>query len=343
MKRYVNFMSNPDERTAIDQFGKGDKCFGVAALMSTLPGLPMFGHGQIEGFTEKYGMEYQRPRYDEWPDHWLVERHDREIAPLLKRRWLFAESTNFLLYDFFQDSGVGRRKRLCLLQSHRQRARAGCLQQPLRPDPRHRPHAPRPTPTKARASFASARSGKVSASGSRLHRRLARLAHRPRIPAPRPRYGRPRPDRSSLHAYQCHVFLDWRELHATADKPWDRLCDQLGGRGCPVSTTPDQPRAAAGARRSARRPGSSAGPHACRCRPKLPRRQRQPTSVHGKKQSRVPGLPGAAPRQLITAAHAAWERFTGKRRPGRLTRSESLAPVYRKCLRGAMRLLSSKR
>jgi hypothetical protein len=51
-------MSNPDERTAIDQFGKGDKCFGVAALMATLPGLPMFGHGQIEGFTEKYGMEY---------------------------------------------------------------------------------------------------------------------------------------------------------------------------------------------------------------------------------------------------------------------------------------------
>ena len=39
MKRYVNFMSNPDERTAIDQFGKGDKCFGVAALMSTLPGI----------------------------------------------------------------------------------------------------------------------------------------------------------------------------------------------------------------------------------------------------------------------------------------------------------------
>ena len=105
MKRYVNFMSNPDERTAIDQFGKGDKCFGVAVMMSTLPGLPMFGHGQIEGFTEKYGMEYRWPRYDETPDHWLVERHEREIAPLLKRRWLFAESSNFLLYDFFQASG----------------------------------------------------------------------------------------------------------------------------------------------------------------------------------------------------------------------------------------------
>ena len=105
MKRYVNFMSNPDERTAIDQFGKGDKCFGVAAMMSTLPGLPMFGHGQIEGFTEKYGMEYRWPRYEETPDHWLVERHEREIAPLLKRRWLFAESSNFLLYDFFEASG----------------------------------------------------------------------------------------------------------------------------------------------------------------------------------------------------------------------------------------------
>jgi hypothetical protein len=56
MKRYVNFMSNPDERTAIDQFGTGDKCFGIATLMATLPGLPMFGHGQVEGFTEKYGM-----------------------------------------------------------------------------------------------------------------------------------------------------------------------------------------------------------------------------------------------------------------------------------------------
>src|SRR5208283_3022455 len=106
MKRYVNFMSNPDERTAIDQDGTGDKCFGVAAMMATLPGLPMFGHGQIEGFTEKYGMEYQRPRYDETPDPWLVERHEREIAPLLHRRALFAESSNFLLYDFYQDSGA---------------------------------------------------------------------------------------------------------------------------------------------------------------------------------------------------------------------------------------------
>jgi glycosidase len=45
LKRYVNFMNNPDERTAVDQFGKDDKYFGICTMMVTLPGLPMFGHG----------------------------------------------------------------------------------------------------------------------------------------------------------------------------------------------------------------------------------------------------------------------------------------------------------
>jgi hypothetical protein len=56
LRRFVNFMNNPDERTAVDQFGSGDKYFGVCTLMVTMPGLPMLGHGQIEGFAEKYGM-----------------------------------------------------------------------------------------------------------------------------------------------------------------------------------------------------------------------------------------------------------------------------------------------
>lgn len=105
LKRYVNFMNNPDERTAVDQFGKGDKYFGICALMATMPGLPMFGHGQIEGFTEKYGMEYQRAYWNEQVDDALVERHKREIFPLLRRRYLFAEVQNFRLYDFFTPEG----------------------------------------------------------------------------------------------------------------------------------------------------------------------------------------------------------------------------------------------
>ena len=231
MKRYVNFMSNPDERTAIDQFGTGDKCFGVAVMMSTLPGLPMFGHGQVEGFTEKYGMEYQRPRYDETPNHWLVERHEREVAPLLKKRWLFAESNNFLLYDFFEGSGSvnenvyaysnqNGNERALVIYNNRYGTAHGTIDYS--------------------AAYADKAAGQLrqrrlreglgvtsdhgvilawqdSLTGLEYLRRANVLAERGLS--------------LELHAYQAHVFLNWRELRPTADQPWDRLCDQLNGRG----------------------------------------------------------------------------------------------------------------
>jgi len=106
LKRYVNFMSNPDEETAIRQFGTGDKYFGVCMLMNTLPGLPMFAHGQTEGFAEKYGMEYQRAYYNENPQPWLVEKHEREIFPITRRRYLFSEVEHFNFFDFADNSGA---------------------------------------------------------------------------------------------------------------------------------------------------------------------------------------------------------------------------------------------
>jgi len=107
LKRYVNFMSNPDEETAVNQFGKGDKYFGVAVMMVTLPGLPMFGHGQVEGFSEKYGMEYKQAYYDETVDEHLAWRHKKELFPLLKMRHLFSQSENFELYDFIDENNKG--------------------------------------------------------------------------------------------------------------------------------------------------------------------------------------------------------------------------------------------
>ncbi|MDR1031295.1 MAG: alpha-amylase [Treponema sp.] len=106
LKRFVNFLNNPDEETAVAQFGKGDKYFGICTLLVTMPGLPMFGHGQIEGFEEKYGMEYQRAYRDEKPDPSCVDRHEREIFPLMKRRLLFSGSADFCLYDFFTPDGT---------------------------------------------------------------------------------------------------------------------------------------------------------------------------------------------------------------------------------------------
>ena len=233
MKRYVNFMSNPDERTAVDQFGTGDKCFGVAVLMATLPGLPMFGHGQMEGFTEKYGMEYRRPRYDETPDHWLVERHEREIAPLLQRRWLFAESSNFLMYDFYQEGGrvdenvfaFSNRnggERALVIYNNRFSTTRGTIDFSAAYADKGAGHLRQ---QRLREGLGlSADSGAVlafrdSLTGLEYLRRAGQMADQGLT--------------VDLHAYQCHVFLDWRELHSTAEQPWDRLCDQLNGRGVP--------------------------------------------------------------------------------------------------------------
>lgn len=105
LKRFVNFMNNPDEETAIAQFGKDDKYFGVCLLLVTMPGLPLFGHGQIEGYKEKYGMEYRRAYWNESPDQDLVRRHQEKIFPVLRKRYLFADAQNFLLYDFWNSGG----------------------------------------------------------------------------------------------------------------------------------------------------------------------------------------------------------------------------------------------
>ena len=106
LKRYVNFMNNPDEETAVAQFGKGDKYFGVCTLMITMPGLPMFGHGQLEGFEEKYGMEYTKAYKNETPDQDLYNRHCHDIFPLMKKRYLFSQSEDFLFYDVWENGHV---------------------------------------------------------------------------------------------------------------------------------------------------------------------------------------------------------------------------------------------
>ena len=231
MKRYVNFMSNPDERTAIDQFGSGDKFFGVATMMATLPGLPMFGHGQVEGFTEKYGMEYYRPRYNEWPSDGLVERHNREIAPLLHRRSLFAESENFLLFDLWGDHG-GVEENVFAYSNQRDGQRALIVYN---------------------NSYSGA-SGTLHHSAAYMdkgagHLRQRSLADALGLPTDGGAVLAYRDSATGLHhlrratdfddnglhvdlrGYQYLTLLDWRELRSDATHAWHRLCDLLDGRG----------------------------------------------------------------------------------------------------------------
>ncbi|MER3418809.1 MAG: alpha-amylase, partial [Chloroflexota bacterium] len=234
LKRYVNFMSNPDERTAIDQFGKGDKYLAVATLLATLPGLPMFGHGQVEGFTEKYGMEFRRAYYDEQPDPWLVARHEREIFPLLHRRADFAEVADFHFYDFVADDGSvdenvfaysnGRGERRSLVVVHNRYAS-----------------------TAGRIRESVAVSVPTDGGGRRLVR--ATLAEALGLPDDPGAWVVARDHvrgqeflwnaaairggglRLELRAYERRVFLDLRDVHDGVSGIWSRLAEHLGGRG----------------------------------------------------------------------------------------------------------------
>jgi len=234
LKRYVNFMNNPDERTAVDQFGKGDKYFGVCTLMATLPGLPMFGHGQIEGYTERYGMEYRRAYYDEQPDNWLVARHERQISPLLHRRHVFADVKDFLLYDFFTDHGHVNEdvfaysnrsgdQRAIVVFNNRYASTRGWIRISCPYSEKAADGSKHLRQRTLEDAFSLPRNSSIFAacrdavSGMEYLYRSTDLGH----------HGL----NLELHAYQCHVFVEWRELREDETHPWGMLCDQLNGRG----------------------------------------------------------------------------------------------------------------
>jgi len=232
LKRYVNFMSNPDERTAIDQFGTGDKYFGVCTLLATLPGLPMFGHGQIEGYTERYGMEFKQARMDEWPNEGLVSRHQKEIAPLLKKRYIFAGSSQFTLYDFW--NGYGYVDENVFAYSNRHGNERSLVVYNNKYD-------------SARGTIHISAAYMDKGAGSLRQRSLSEGLALPTsgsvVLTYRDSHGLEYLRRATdlhwhgmtfdLRGFQCVVLLDWRELWPNADWPWDRLCDKLNGAGVP--------------------------------------------------------------------------------------------------------------
>ena len=234
LRRFVNFMNNPDEETAVAQFGTGDKYIGVCTLMVTMPGLPMFGHGQVEGFTEKYGMEYRRAYLDEQPDRELVARHESEIFPLMRRRHLFSGVDHFLLYDLVTDGGgvnenvfaytnaAGGESTLVLYNNGWERAwgwiRLSAEYVEKSPDggKRHR------------RSDLGAALGLHAEHGRyclfRDHRSGRWFIRESRELAERGLY-------VELAGYQSQVFLDFREVRDNEYGRYAQLCDELGGRG----------------------------------------------------------------------------------------------------------------
>ena len=236
LKRFVNFMSNPDERTAVDQFGKGDKYFGVATLMATMPGLPMIGHGQVEGFAEKYGMEYRRAYRDEQPDGWLIERHERQIFPLFHRRHLFADVSDFLLYDVFDPGGWVNEDVFAYSNRHGDERSLIVYHN-------------RFAEAKGWIKTSSAYSVPDGSGGRHLVQRS--LGEGLGLHPDGDRYALLREQRSGLeflrrssdlcrdglyvelHAYGCQVFLDIREVEDGSSGQLRRLAERLDGAGVP--------------------------------------------------------------------------------------------------------------
>jgi glycosidase len=234
LKRFVNFMNNPDERTAVEQFGKGDKYFGVAGMMVTMPGLPMFGHGQIEGFTEKYGMEYRRAYWDETVDDEMVRRHEREIFPLMRRRKLFSGAANFAFYDFivpegwvdenvFAYSNRAGDERAIILYNNAYNTTVGHI------------HTSTPINVGTGEESFMARKSLGEALALNTAENVIYALREFRSGLEYLRGGR-QLAREGLHvqlyAYQFQAFLDFREIH-DADGSWHELMRRLNGAGVP--------------------------------------------------------------------------------------------------------------
>ncbi|KAB0667440.1 alpha-amylase [Oryzomonas japonica] len=233
LKRFVNFMNNPDEKTAVEQFGAQGKYFGACVLLATMPGLPMLGHGQIEGFHEKYGMEYKRAYWDEAVDAGLVRGHEMWIFPLLRRRWLFSGAENFVLYDFYAGPTVDENvfaysnrvgeQRALVLYHNRYASCAGWI--------------------KDSAAFAAKAAGDATelrrtTLGAALgvtaddHLYYAFRDHTQGLEYVRS--GRELAEKGlyvELGEYQFHVFMDFREIRDDGEGSWRKLCATLGGRG----------------------------------------------------------------------------------------------------------------
>ena len=234
LQRFVNFMNNPDELTAVEQFGKGDKYFGVAVLLVTMPGLPMFGHGQVEGFAEKYGMEYRRAYWDEPVDDHLVTRHEAEVFPLARRRHIFSGARNFAFFDFVTPEGwvdenvyaYSNRtdhERALILYNNAYRQTRGSISLSTAVN-----IGTVEEKTLVRRALVEALDLAVSDDSYYIYR-----DHRTGLEFLR--HSREIADGGlsfELGAYQYHAFLDWRQVR-DQDLSWAHLHATLAGRGVP--------------------------------------------------------------------------------------------------------------
>jgi hypothetical protein len=163
----------------------------------------------------------------------LVARHDREIAPLLHQRWLFAESENFLLFDFYRPDGSvdenvfaysNRRgdHRALVIYHNRFASTYGTIHQSASYADKGAGHLRQQT---LGGAFGLPNDGNLFLAFRDNTTGLEHLERASKIVS--------QGYSIELNAYNCHVFLNWRELRPDEQYRWDLLCDSLNGRGVP--------------------------------------------------------------------------------------------------------------
>jgi hypothetical protein len=175
-------------------------------------------------------MEFKQAMLNEWPNEGLVARHQREIAPLLAKRYIFAGSSDFTLYDFW--NGYGKVDENVFAYSNRYGDERSLVLYNNRYDG-----------TRGTIHISAAFMDK--ATGSLRQRSLCDGLSLPTgesiVIACRDTNGLEYLRRATdlhwqgltfdLRGFQCVVLLDWRAYEPNAEWPWDRLCDSLNGKG----------------------------------------------------------------------------------------------------------------
>jgi hypothetical protein len=174
--------------------------------------------------------------YDESPDQGFIRRHEHEIFPLLKRRYLFSGVDEFLLYDlvrsdgsvdenvFAYSNGYGDQRALVLYNNGWERSTGTVLRSCAYAE--KRADGSKPLVDRSLAEGLGLRGGQGRfAILFETHRGL--------------RYLRRSDDliRSGLgvmlEGFQCQVFLDIYEVEDDASGTYAALHDSLGGAGVP--------------------------------------------------------------------------------------------------------------
>lgn len=193
----------------------------------------MFGHGQIEGFEEKYGMEYTKAYRNETPDRGLYDRHCHDIFPLMKKRYLFSQSEDFLFYDVWDNGHVNENvfaysnragnERAVVFYNNKYERASGWIKQSCE-------YAVK-TGENIKLQSRSIAEGlgltdepdnylifREQRSGLWYVRKSSDICHNGLF--------------LSLNGFESQVLLDIIQLRDTEDKKYSILCSELNGRGC---------------------------------------------------------------------------------------------------------------